>query len=96
MYVFMKYTCMYLWHIYHIYTHTHTHTHMITGELVTRQPLIASMRVVKKETLKLISSWVSRSSDPGMVCVHSFSLHTRIGGFPSLYKVLIGEPSVVY
>lgn len=38
-----------------------------TGELVTRQPLIASMRVVKKETLKLITCWVSRSSDPGMV-----------------------------
>ena len=44
----------------------------LLGELVTRQPLIASMRVVKKETLKLISSWVSRSSDPGMVRIYMY------------------------
>ena len=37
------------------------------GEAVTKQPLIKSMRVVKKETLKLISSWVERSNDPQMV-----------------------------
>jgi len=37
------------------------------GEAVTRQPLIKSMRVVKKETLKLISHWVERSNDPQMV-----------------------------
>ena len=40
------------------------------GELVTKQPLIASMRTVKKETLKLISCWVSKSQDPGMVREH--------------------------
>lgn len=39
----------------------------INGEIVTRQPLIKSMRVVKKETLKLISCWVERSNDPNMV-----------------------------
>lgn len=39
----------------------------INGENVTKQPLIRSMRTVKKETLKLISGWVSRSSDPQMV-----------------------------
>lgn len=37
------------------------------GESVTKQPLIRSMRTVKKETLKLISGWVSRSADPQMV-----------------------------
>ncbi|XP_077866004.1 exportin-1 [Saccoglossus kowalevskii] len=37
------------------------------GEIVTKQPLIRSMRTVKKETLKLISGWVSRSNDPQMV-----------------------------
>merc|ERR1712025_1504743 len=37
------------------------------GEAVTKQPLIKSMRVVKKETLKLIACWVERSNDPGMV-----------------------------
>ena len=66
---------------------------MITGELVTRQPLIASMRVVKKETLKLISSWVSRSSDPGMVCVHSFFPVHALVVSPAYYEVLIGDPS---
>jgi len=37
------------------------------GENVTKQPLMKSMRTVKKETLKLISSWVSRSCDPQIV-----------------------------
>lgn len=37
------------------------------GESVMKQPLIKSMRVVKKETLKLISDWVSRTSDHQMV-----------------------------
>ena len=40
------------------------------GELVTRQPLISSMRVVKKETLNLISSWVSKSQDRAMIKDH--------------------------
>ena len=37
------------------------------GEVVMKQPLIRSMRTVKKETLKLISGWVSRATDPDMV-----------------------------
>lgn len=37
------------------------------GEIVTKQPLIKSMRVVKKETLKLISDWVSRTNEHQMV-----------------------------
>lgn len=37
------------------------------GEAVTKQPLIRAMRVVKKETLKLISDWISRSNDYAMV-----------------------------
>lgn len=37
------------------------------GENVTKQPLIKSMRTVKKETLKLISSWVGHSNDPQMI-----------------------------
>merc|ERR550525_874657 len=37
------------------------------GEAVTKQPMIKSMRVVKKETLKLIANWVERSNDPQMV-----------------------------
>lgn len=37
------------------------------GVQVTKQPVIRSMRTVKKETLKLISGWVSRSNDPQMV-----------------------------
>merc|ERR1712038_1547882 len=39
----------------------------LNGESVTRQPLIKSMRVVKKEALKLISCWVERSNDANMV-----------------------------
>lgn len=40
---------------------------LCAGEMVTKQPLIRSMRTVKRETLKLISGWVSRSNDPQMV-----------------------------
>jgi exportin-1 len=39
----------------------------LNGELVTNQPLIKAMRVVKKETLKLISDWISRTHDHVMV-----------------------------
>lgn len=46
----------------------------INGENVTKQPLIRSMRTVKKETLKLISGWVSRSNDPKMVNLKLLSL----------------------
>ena len=41
------------------------------GEKVTKQPLIKSMRTVKKETLKLISGWVRSSNDPQMVSCQS-------------------------
>lgn len=44
----------------------------VNGEIVMKQPLIKSMRVVKKETLKLISDWVSRTGDHQMV--NSFTL----------------------
>lgn len=39
----------------------------INGESVTKQPLIRSMRTVKKETLNLISSWISRANEVDMV-----------------------------
>ena len=39
----------------------------LNGEAVTKQILIKSMRVVKKETLKLIADWISWSSDHAMV-----------------------------
>ncbi|GIY24907.1 exportin-1 [Caerostris extrusa] len=37
------------------------------GEAAMKQSKIRGMRTVKKETLKLISGWVSRSTDPQMV-----------------------------
>lgn len=37
------------------------------GEGVTKQPLIKTMRTVKRETLRLISGWVRNSNDPQMV-----------------------------
>ncbi|RNA00880.1 exportin-1-like isoform X1, partial [Brachionus plicatilis] len=37
------------------------------GQMCAKQPLIKQMRVVKKESLNLISSWISKSSDPDMV-----------------------------
>lgn len=46
--------------------------------MVTKQPLIRSMRTVKRETLKLISGWVSRSNDPQMVSLCSLHVHIKI------------------
>lgn len=37
------------------------------GELGAKQPVIKSMRIVKKESLNLIASWVSKSTDCEMV-----------------------------
>ena len=37
------------------------------GEQVAKQPVIRAMRAVKKEALKIISSWVQKSVDPAMV-----------------------------
>ncbi|XP_063534495.1 exportin-1 [Cydia strobilella] len=39
----------------------------LNGVAVTKQPLIKNMRIIKKEALKLISGWVSRSTDNTMV-----------------------------
>lgn len=39
----------------------------VNGEAVMKQPLIKSMRVVKKETLKLIADWINRATDHQMV-----------------------------
>jgi len=39
----------------------------LNGEGVTKQPIIKGMRVIKKETLKLIAGWVSRSNNSQMV-----------------------------
>ena len=41
--------------------------HPLIGEHVTKQPLVAGMRTVKKETLKLLSCWVSKCQDTAMV-----------------------------
>lgn len=48
----------------------------LNGEIVVKQPLIKSMRVVKKETLKLISDWVSRSNDHQMVIIIRLYLYS--------------------
>jgi len=37
------------------------------GEAVTKQPIIRSMRGVKKEALNLINCWVNKSTDPKLV-----------------------------
>eukprot|EP00051_Salpingoeca_urceolata_P013954 m.176775 g.176775 ORF g.176775 m.176775 type:complete len:1074 (+) comp17952_c4_seq1:181-3402(+) len=40
------------------------------GELITKQPVVQSMRTIKKEVLKLISAWISKSDDPIQVVEH--------------------------
>ncbi|XP_076306082.1 LOW QUALITY PROTEIN: exportin-1-like [Tachypleus tridentatus] len=53
--------------VYKVMSENITAAIALNGEVVTKQPLIRSMRTVKKEALKLISGWVSRSTDSHMV-----------------------------
>lgn len=53
--------------VYKVMSENINNTITINGENVTKQPLIKSMKGVKKETLKLIAEWVSKSEDPRMV-----------------------------
>lgn len=51
------------------------------GEAVLKQPLVKNMRVVKKEILTLLSSWLSRAFEQRAVCITLFiflSLNFRI------------------
>lgn len=65
----------------------------VNGEIVMKQPLIKSMRVVKKETLKLISNWVNKTSDHQMVsflahklvCMHMY-IYVYIYIFPLIFS----------
>lgn len=71
------------------------------GDSVTKQPLIKNMRVIKKETLRLIADWISRSNDNAMVCqclstIHTLSttlivLHVVTLGIRKLYSSFIGN-----
>ncbi|KAK2708809.1 hypothetical protein QYM36_014432 [Artemia franciscana] len=54
------------------------------SEIVTRQPIIKSMRLVKKEVLKLISDWVSKSQDSNLV-LENF--------IPPLLEAVLGDYS---
>lgn len=53
--------------IYNVMSANITDAIATNGDSVTKQPLIKNMRVIKKETLRLISDWISRSNDNAMV-----------------------------
>ncbi|ODN05594.1 Exportin-1 [Orchesella cincta] len=53
--------------VYKVMSDSITQAIELNNEAVTKQPIIKGMRVVKKETLKLIAGWVSRSNNPQMV-----------------------------
>lgn len=55
--------------IYNVMSANITDAIATNGDSVTKQPLIKNMRVIKKETLRLISDWISRSNDNAMVCI---------------------------
>lgn len=42
------------------------------GEGILKQPLIKNMRVVKKEILTLLSTWLARAFDTRSVCLFFF------------------------
>lgn len=54
------------------------------GELVTKQPVIKAMRVVKKEILELIAVWIQRSTNPQMVSSLHLYPHSDIFSFSTM------------
>ena len=65
------------------------------GENVTKQPLIKSMRTVKKETLKLISGWVSRSNDPQMVSIYYFVISDISEAYTQICSKVIVDANII-
>lgn len=61
--------------IYNVMSANITDAIATNGDSVTKQPLIKNMRVIKKETLRLIADWISRSNDNAMVCLYLLSIH---------------------
>ncbi|XP_054260952.1 exportin-1 [Macrosteles quadrilineatus] len=55
--------CLDMLNLYKVMSSNITSAISLNGEAVTKQPLIKSMRVVKKEILRLISDWIERSND---------------------------------
>lgn len=53
--------------VYKIMSENITQAIALNGLAINNQPLIKAMHVVKKETLTLISEWVSKSNDSQMV-----------------------------
>lgn len=61
--------CIYLdmLNVYKIMSENISQAIHINGVAINNQPLIKAMHVVKKETLTLISEWITRSNEPQMV-----------------------------
>lgn len=53
--------------VYKVMSTNITSAIQLNGESVTKQPLIRSMRSVKKETLNLLSSWIHRATEMEMI-----------------------------
>ena len=64
----------------------------LNGEIVLKQPLIKGMRVVRRETLKLITDWISRSNDHQVVrfIIHYFSLNNNLLTFLIAILLILG------
>lgn len=69
----------------------------LNGVGVNNQPLIKAMHVVKKETLTLITEWVSKSNDDKMVMDNFIPplLDTVLGDYQSCKVPLAREPKVL-
>ena len=47
---------------------------MIGGDMANKGPYIKAMRTVKKEILKILSTWISKATNPQMV----FNIYSRL------------------
>uniref|UniRef100_A0A6G1SHJ7 Exportin-1 n=1 Tax=Aceria tosichella TaxID=561515 RepID=A0A6G1SHJ7_9ACAR len=66
-FVQLKFIFMDMLQVYRVISINITTAISQNGESITNQPLIRSMRTVKKETLKLIGSWISQSTNNSLV-----------------------------
>ncbi|XP_022175202.1 exportin-1 [Myzus persicae] len=83
--------------IYNVMSANITDAIATNGDSVTKQPLIKNMRVIKKETLRLISDWISRSSDNAMVLENFIPplLETVLADYSKTMHPSAREPEVL-
>lgn len=67
--------------LYNLLSQSISQALMMGGDMANKGPYIKAMRTVKKEILKILSTWISKATNPQMVC--SANLYAFLPGLMS-------------